>query len=149
MRNRICTLRNPITHAQSASDRLASPKPSGKMPIGERQLVEKLRLENLPSNRPEEAVCFLCDEFFEPAGTVAILYEGEMPMGYLCADCATDPPAGAAKVHRRVKRIQSLLRYKVDDDSAEHRMRRLQLILRRAAYWKTLATRLEKLDSWD
>jgi hypothetical protein len=94
-------------------------------------------------------VCFLCDEFFEPAGTAAILYDGEMPMGYLCRDCAADPHKCAAKVRQRVKRIQSLLRYKVDDGSAEHRMRRLQLILRRVAYWKALATRLEKLDSWD
>jgi hypothetical protein len=112
-------------------------------------LVEKLRLESLPSKRPEEAVCFLCDEYFEPAGTIAILYDGEMPMGYLCPGCAADPHQSAAKVRRRVKRIQSLLRYKVDEGSAEHRMKRLQLILRRATYWKALATRLEKLGSWD
>jgi hypothetical protein len=124
------------------------PQVSGKKPIGACQLVEKLRLENLSSNRPEEAMCFLCDEFFEPNGTAAVLYDGQMPMGYLCRDCAVDPRQGAAKVRRRVKRIQSLLRYKVDDDSAEHRMKRLQLILRRAGYWKALATRLEKLSSW-
>ena len=111
-------------------------------------MAEKLRLERMPSDRPLEAMCFLCDEPFEPGGTVAILYEGEMPMGYVCQDCASTPNQAVAKVRRRVKRIQSLMPTKADDSSAEHRLKRMQLILRRAAYWQSLAKRIEKLASW-
>jgi hypothetical protein len=70
-------------------------------------------------------------------------------LGYLCRDCATTPHKAAAKVRRRAKKIQSLLDYKVDDGSAERSMKRMQLILRRAAYWKAMVNRLEKLASWD
>jgi hypothetical protein len=135
MRSQIVTDSQPTTAQQAAT--------------GERHLAEKLRLDCLPSSHPQEAVCFLCDDYFKPAGTIAVLYDGDMPMGYLCRDCATTPHKAALKVRRRIKRIQSLLGYKVDDDSAERSMKRLQLILRRAAYWKALANRLEKLASWD
>jgi hypothetical protein len=93
-------------------------------------------------------MCFLCDEHFEPGGTIAILYEGEMPMGYVCGDCASAPQNAAEKVRRRVKRIEALLQSKVDDSSTEHRLKRLALIHRRAAYWKALAKRIENLTAW-
>jgi hypothetical protein len=111
-------------------------------------LAPQLLLERLPSDRPQEAVCFLCDEYFAPDGTIAILYECEMPMGYLCDHCASTPHHAASKVRRRAKRILRLLKHTMDDDSAEHRLKRLQLILRRAGYWRALARRLEKLHAW-
>jgi hypothetical protein len=148
MRNRICIHPNPVlmwSHPVLDSQPTTSRPPAA----GERHLAEKLRLERLPSDRPLEAVCFLCDEYFEPGGAVAILYEGEMPMGYVCCDCASAPHHAAEKVRRRVRRIESLLQSKVDDSSAEHHLKSLALIHRRAVYWKALAKRIEKLTSWE
>jgi len=109
---------------------------------------DELRLERLPSDGPEQAICFLCDDFFLPGGILATLYDGRLPLGHICAVCAAGPRQAAARVRQRAKRILSLLKDGVDDSSAELSLRRRQLIRLRADFWKALARRIEKSDAW-
>jgi hypothetical protein len=112
-------------------------------------MSDELRLQRLPSDDRQEAMCFLCDDHFEPNGTLATLYHGRMPLGHICANCGAGKRQAAARVHKRAKRILALLNLGVEDGSDERSLRRMQLIHRHAGYWKTLATRIQKMDAWD
>jgi hypothetical protein len=110
--------------------------------------MEKLRLVCVPTKQHHEALCFLCDDCFEPGDTASILTVDDIPMGCLCPNCAGSRFVAASKVRRRAKKILALANFKVDEDSAELELRRLQLIHRRAAFWESFATRVEQSDAW-
>jgi len=108
-----------------------------------------LRLERRPSNRSEQAICYVCDDLFEPGANIAILQDQDVPLGFLCARCVAGPPVTAKRARRRAQKLLSLLPIEPKEDSAERSLRTMQLIYRRAQYWKALAKRLEQLAAWD
>ena len=111
-------------------------------------MLERVRLERLPSVLHEPAICPLCEKPFNLDETAVLIYYDGGLLGTICPTCLKCAPSRAAfRVGQRVER----LRQAVDVELAFAGTREMTVMTAmktRAERWVTLAEELWKLDAW-
>ena len=116
---------------------------------GDLPVAEELALEIIACESAGQMVCPLCASVADLLGTVALLYDGRKPLGYLCQEClGTGPRTAAAKVRARAAQFHRLARQAQAILSVDQWPAILQAILQRAAHWDALADRLAAMEHW-
>jgi hypothetical protein len=112
-------------------------------------LPEELTLELMPSTSSGPLFCPLCGTLFQPERILALLDEGDVPMGCVCDRCfMTGPHVAAQAVHQRSLRLYDLIKNARPEVSPAIWVQMSQAVQDRLTHWNRIIDQLETLGWW-
>ncbi len=112
-------------------------------------MSHELALEFLPSINLGQLCCPLCATLFEPWSTVALLDDGDVPMGYLCERCfMTGPHAAAQTMRERTLDLRGFVLRARTNLTQPAWLKLLLAMQERIDHWDLLADRVDQLSWW-